>query len=370
MKAVTIAKIARLIVIIAVGIVLAIPAFAGIESLKVNNGEFVMTESVYEVTHMTSDDLANNIKEVTDGRSGYTICYGNTIGKQVPTSDSDIKTLADEIKAAVPAGAKSFEATLMDPDGKITKQQMIMGSNGLTQYVTTGIKLTESMVNMVKIDVALESVMKTSRYTISNVDVVPVGDQYRITIPIPYVMFATALAGGKETKLGLSIDIEYNNFFNATFKMDLPMSKFINDGGSGGGIPDIDCTVTSSPHAYSGNDPSLSGVTVEQEIEIELPPDLTGLSKITASVGSFGTDDGGVRIEVNESGKVQLMTDNPEGLVKELMDNVDPETGELVLNINSEDPEIPSTFTIEKEYVDSFIAMSGDIIAMLGMMSS
>ena len=367
MKAVTIAKIARLIVVIAVAVVLAIPTFAGIESFKINQGEFVETESVYDVTHMTSDDLKSNINSVADGKANYTIRYGTTI-ETVPTDDIELGNLANRIKTAA-GDAKSYEATLMDPDGKVCKQQMIMGSNGLTQYITTGIKLTESMVNMVKIDVSLDSVLFDSRNKISDVVVDRIGDSYRITIPIPYILFATALAGGEQSKLGLSISIDYNNFFNATFRLDLPMEKFMKSGEGGGGIPEIDCKVNRDIK-YNGNDDYLKtlDIDVSEEIEVKLPDGFTGLSKITASVGNFGPEGNGVRLEVNENGKVQMMTDNPEGLVKELKNNINDD-GELVLKIDSADPEIPSTFTIEKEYVDSFLSMSDDIIKILGMMS-
>jgi len=368
MKAVTIAKIARLIVVIAVAVVIAIPTFAGVESMRIRTGgEFIETDSVYEVTHMTTDDLKSNINEVTNGNANYKIRYATTV-ETVPTEESELNDMVARIKAAA-GEAKSFEATLLDPDGKVCKQQMIMGSNGLTQYITTGITLTESLVNMVKIDVSLDSVLFDSRNKISDVVVDRIGDAYRITIPIPYIMFATALAGGEQSKLGLSIGIEYNNFFSALFRLDLPMEKFMQSGEGGGGIPDIDCKVNNNAHAYDGNDPTYAGVTVEQEIAISLPEGLTGLSNISASVGSFGEDGKGVRLEVNEDGKVQMMTDNPEGLVEELKKNINSD-GELVLNIESADPEVPSTFKIEKEYVDSFLSMSDDIIKMLGAMSS
>ena len=368
MKAVTIAKIARLIVVIAVAVVIAIPTFAGVESMKIRTGgEFVETDSVYEVTHMTMDDLKSNINEVADGKPDYKIRYGNTI-ETVPTVDSEIDDLTARIKTAA-GDAKSFEATLLDPEGKVCKQQMIMGSNGLTQYITTGIALTESLVNMVKIDVSLDSVLFDSRNKISDVIVDRIGDSYRITIPIHYILFATALAGGEQSKLGLSIGIEYNNFFTAQFRLDLPMEKFMQSGEGGGGIPKVDCNVRNDRHLYDGNDTSgdFDGVYIEQEINIDLPEGLTGLSNITASIGGFGTGENGVRLEVNEDGKVQMMTDNPEGLVEELKSNIN-EDGELVLKIDSTDPEIPKTFTIEKEYVDSFLSMSDDIIKMINAM--
>ena len=367
MKAVTIAKIARLIVVIAVAVVIAIPTFAGVESMKIRTGgEFVETDSVYEVTHMTTDDLKSNINEVADGKPDYKIRYGNTI-ETVPTVDSEIDDLTARIKTAA-GDAKSFEATLLDPEGKVCKQQMIMGSNGLTQYITTGIALTESLVNMVKIDVSLDSVLFDSRNKISDVIVDRIGDSYRITIPIPYILFATALAGGEQSKLGLSIGIEYNNFFTAQFRLDLPMEKFMQSGEGGGGIPKVDCDVRNDVHKYKGNNEAEFGdVDVHQEIDIKLPEGLTGLSNITASIGGFGTGENGVRLEVNEDGKVQMMTDNPEGLVEELKSNIN-EDGELVLTIDSTDPEVPKTFTIEKEYVDSFLSMSDDIIKMINAM--
>ena len=225
---------------------------------------------------------------------------------------------------------------------------------------------------MVKINVTMDSIFQTSRHTISNIEVAPCGDSYKITVPIPYIMFATALAGGNDSKLGLSIDVEYNNFFNATFKMDLPVSKFMSTGGGGGSVlPEgVTYEVSSEPHPYDGNDTATYGsVEVHQEISGQVPTDLVGLENITASIGNFGGEGNGVRIEVNDTGKIQLMTDNPDGLVEELKSNIN-EDGELVLNINSDDPSLPSSITIEKEYVDSFIAMSDDIIAILGAMSA
>ena len=76
MKAVTIAKIARIIVIIAVAVIIAIPTYAGIESYKITDGNFMVTDSIYEVGRMSAEDLASNINKVTDGESGYKINYG------------------------------------------------------------------------------------------------------------------------------------------------------------------------------------------------------------------------------------------------------------------------------------------------------
>ena len=350
MKAVTIAKIARIIVIISVLLVLAIPTFAGIESFKITNGEFVGTDSVYEVNCMTADDLSSNIKDVTEDRAGYTISYGTIIKRSVPTNDTDRKTMAEEIKAAIPNG----KATLMDPEGNICRQQTIMGSSekDFKQYIFTGVRLSGSMVNMVKLSGSLESVINGVKNTISPIGINPNDDSYDLKIEIPYLLFAAALAAGDEAKIGLSIGIEYSSFFSMKFSLDLPVKDFT------GGM-DIKLPVKKENTMYSGNDPSLIGTPVKQEIDIDASQfsGIDGFSDITASVGNFGSADGGLRIEVSDDGKIKVMADK-ENLIDAFM-SARNEDGSIDINISGEDP-----IHIEKDQLDSLLSMADELIKM------
>ena len=361
MKAVTIAKIARIVVIIAVAVVLAIPTFAGVESMKVNDGEFVMTNSYYNFDQMTKEDLASNINNVTDGNAGYTITYEGYksgefhryIGVEVPTTD--LVTFAGNMMDDCPDDG---HATLFNPDGSTAKQQTIMGSNGFTQYITTGLKLTGSMVNMVKPSVSLDSVIYGTRNTISNAEIVPDGDSYRITIPIPYLLFATAMAGGEDAKIGLSIGIVYNSFFSAKFRLDLPLSKFIDTAGGGSvELPSYSVKkgTDTDPIYYDGNNPSeYGGTEIKQEITIDAGG-LSGLSETTVKLGSFGTDDGGIIIEVNDDGKIQIMSDK-ENLVDALQ-SAREDDGSLVIDIGGSDPVV-----VDAEQMDSLLSMLDELI--------
>ena len=364
MKAVTIAKIARLVVIIAVGLVIAIPTFAGLESFKITNGEFVTTDAVYDVDRMSADDLASNIKDNIQGESGYKINYGTVFGRDVPASESDVDILAGEIKAAA-GDDKNFTATLLDKDGKIVKQQMIMWRDGFTQYMTMGLKLGGSMVNMVKPSVSLDSVINGSRVIISKAEIESAGDSYRITIPIPYLVFAAAMADGEHARVGVSIGIDYNSFFDAKFRLDLPVSKFVNNFGGGSEVKLPSYTATKAEEGktftYESNKPGspYDGVEVKQEIAI----DASGIPGVETladqyseiSIGNFGGEGGGIIIEVSDDGKIQVASDS-DYLVESLM-NAREEDGSLKIDIGEEEPVV-----VDKEQMDSLIEMFDELI--------
>lgn len=382
MKAVTIAKIARLVVIIAVGIVIAIPTFAGIESLKINNGEFVMTNSIYEVNCMTAEDLATNIKDVTNGETGYKIVYGGQTPVDVPGGETtEFTDLMDTIKAEGdahpddPANGKYYTATLLDKNGAIAKQQTIQGSANLTQYIYTGIRMTESMVNMVKMSVVLDSVVNDKRITISQPEITPMGDSYRVKMKIPYLTFASAIAAGaadnipdeKKAKMGLTIGVEYNSFFDAKFRLEVPMSKFFQgEGGGSGGIPDVNLEVEKDPHAYHGKNPGEYGsVKVNEEIKITAGG-MSGLEDISGSIGTFGNGTAGVRLEVDESGQVRIMStgNDDSGNPLDLIESIEKSresNGDLVIN---PDGGIADPITIKADQVDSLMEMAAELIEL------
>lgn len=358
MKAVTIAKIARLIVIIAVGLVIAVPTFAGVESMKVSNGELVMTDSVYEVSCMSANDIATNIKGVTNGDVGYTINYGNVVGRTVPTSDSDLETLGGEIKAAVPDGT----ATLVKPDGSVAKQQMITGTEGFTTYMFTGLKLSGSLVNTLTPTISLESAIgEFSNKKISDVDITKTDDSYRIKIKIPYILFATAVAAGEDSKIGLRIGIDYNSFFNFTFRMNVPVSKFVGTiAGSGGGSIDLPEYEILSDTTYSGLEPSLAGTPIKEGIKVEINDIISLDENVSASVGDFGGT-GGIRFEVDSTnGTVQLLSDQ-EDLI-DALESARNEDGSLTINVDGHDP-----IEISAEDVESLMAMSDDLLELKKM---
>ena len=364
MKAVTIAKIARLIVIIAVAVVIAIPTYAGLESFKITNGEFVTTDAVYDVDRMSSEDLAANIKDNTQGEAGYKISYGSVFGRPVPANESDVDTLAAEIKTAA-GTSKDFTATLLDKDGKIVKQQMIMWRDGFTQYMTMGLKLGGSMVNMVRPSVSLDSVINGSRVTISNAEIESAGDSYRITIPIPYLVFAAAMADGEHARVGVTIGIDYNSFFDAKFRLDLPVSKFVNDfgGGSEVKLPSYEATKAKEGETftYKSNKAGspYDGVEIKQEIAIDASG-IPGVETLAAQyseiqIGKFG-DTGGIIIEVSDDGKIQVASDS-DYLVEALM-NSREEDGSLKIDIGEEEPVV-----VDKEQMDSLIEMFDELMS-------
>ena len=359
MKAVTIGKIARLLIIVAVVVILAIPTIAGVESFKISGMDLVETGAVYELDCMTDNDLANNINNVTDGKSGYTIVAETKEGVKtspvgVPTNSTDLRTLATDIKTNFVGG----KATLLDADGNVAKQQTITGSDGLTQYVFTGIKLTGSLVNMVTPTVALESVIYDARTTISDVEMQKTDDSYRIKIKIPYILFATAIAAGENSKIGIAIGIEYNSFFDVKVRMDMPLSRFF-DTASGGTIElptySVEKSTPESPITYQGTDHTYDGLQIQEQITVTAK-DLTGLEKMSASIGSFGNTDGGIRLEVNDEGEIMVMSDKED--IIEAFESAREDDGSLIINLDDgSDP-----IVVESEQIDSLLSMVDELL--------
>jgi len=362
MKAVTIGKIARLLIIVAVVVILAIPTFAGIESFKIKGGaDFVGTEAIYELGCMTESDLATNIEDVTNGESGYTIVAETESGKKsspivVPTKD--LEDFAAGIKSTYGNGT----VTLLKPDGTVATQQTIMGRNGMTQYVYTGVKLTESLVNMVNLKVALESVIYEKRSTISDVQMDKREDSYRIKIEIPYILFATALADGAHSKIGIAIGVDYNSFFDVKVRMDMPLERFVSNA-SGGEVHLPSCEIkkatSEDPITYDGDKPEYKELPIQEEIVVNTGDlDLSGIEGTGVTIGGFGETDGGVRLEVRENGTIKVMTDDTAGLVEAFKQSRE-EDGSLIINLDGGDDPI----VVEPEQMDSLLSMVDELLA-------
>ena len=367
MKAVTIAKIARLIVIIAVAVIIAIPTYAGIESYKITDGNFMVTDSIYEVGRMSAEDLASNINKVTDGESGYKINYGSVMQEPVPANVTSTSDVIVHMKDAA-ATDDTIKATLLKPDGSIAQQDMIMWMDGFTQYMTVGVKLGGSLVNMVKLSVSLDSVINGSRVVISNVAMEPAGDSYRMTIPMPYLVFAAAMADGANSKIGVTIGIDYNSFFDAKFRMDFPVEKIMQSFNPGGGevqLPTykVQKAEEGSTFTYESKKPGspYDGVEVKQEIAIDAKG-VPGVKDIVSeyggiSIGDFGGDGGGLIIEVNDEGEVQIVSDKE--YLLDALESSREEDGSLVIEVDG----LAEPVVVDKEQVDSLMEMFDELMS-------
>ena len=367
MKAVTIAKIARLIVIIAVAVVIAIPTYAGLESFKITNGEFVVTESIYKVGLMSDEDLASNISKVTDGESGYKINYGTVFGEDVPADVNSTSDVIVHMRNAALAD-ENITATLLKPDGSIATQDMIMWMDGFTQYMTVGVKLGGSLVNMVKMRVSLDSVINGSRVVISNVAMEKSEDSYRMTIPIPYLVFAAAMANGEHSRIGVTIGVDYNSFFDAKFRLDLPVEKILNSFNTGSEPITLPTYKVLGPEegqetfTYESKKPGspYDGVEVKQEIYIDAK-DVPGVKDIVAdyggiSIGDFGGEGGGLIIEVNDQGEVQIVSDKEKLL--DALESSRAEDGSLEIDVDGLDEPVK----VDKEQMDSLMDMFNELM--------
>ena len=372
MKAVTIAKIARLIVIIAVAVVIAIPTYAGIESFKITDGDFMSTDAIYEVNRMSGADLATNINKVTEGETGYKISYGSVFGEDVPanvTDTSDVITHMKDAAAAAALEGKTIRATLLNPDVSIAKQDMIMWMNGFTQYMTVGVKLGGSLVNMVKLSASLDSVINGSKVVISDVDMEPAGDAYRMTIPMPYLVFAAAMADGAHSKVGISIGINYNGFFDATFRMDFPVEKIMKSfsGGEEVVLPTYETKKAAEGETFIYESKKAGspheGVEVKQEIDINakgvpgVADILTEYGAGEISIGSFGEEGGGLIIEVSDEGDIQIVSDKD--YLLDALESSREDDGSLIINVE----DLPEPVVVEKEQVDSLLEMFDELMS-------
>lgn len=337
MKAVTVAKIARMMIIFIVLVVLAVPTFGGIESMRLNGGEFVATEARYQLDCMTADDLANNMinASVTDG--GYTVSYGDVVGREVPTYDADIESLAEDIMTQT--GGEGT-ATLLGPDGKIVKQKMITGLKDYTQYVFTGLRLTGSMVNSVNPSISLVSDLNGVINRISDVEVTKTKDSFLIKLEIPFILVAPAMAG-EDARINLNIGIDYMEFFSMEVTVGMPASDLVGEDHS------FEFHVNSGGE-YGGSNGEYAGTELIQTIDINL--DMGNIPETGMTIGGFGGSDGGIRIEVDSSGNVKIMSDK-EGIVDALEGSRNPD-GTLTVRLDGEEP-----YVVSKKNVDSLMSM-------------
>ena len=313
---------------------------------------------------MSADDLANNIKDVTHSEPGYMINYGTILGRAVPADESEIDTLAGDIKVAA-GESKEFKATLLDKDGNVVSQQMIMWTQGFTQYMTIGLRLGDSMVKMVTPSVSLDSVINGHRVTISTAEVETAGDAYKITIPIPYLVFAAAMADGEHARVGVSIGINYNSFFDATFRLNLPISKLVNNfsGGASVELPsyEIHKATDDTPLVYNNPDSAYNGMDVKQEIAIDAGS-IPGVSDLASQfpegivIGNFGEAGGGIIVEVDSSDNIHIVSDSD--YLLDALKNSREDDGSLVIDMGGGEEPI----VIEKEQMDSLITMIDELI--------
>lgn len=346
MKAVTIAKIARIIIAVSIVIILAIPTYGGIQSFKVTNGELVATNSVYELQNMSSSDLSTNIqnaiKDGSDLKSGYTISYGTSVGTPVPNVKGDIDTLAATIIAAYNAH-EATTATLLDPDGNVAKQQLITGSGDMNMYVYTGLKLTGSVVNTVTPEITLNSSSGGHTYKISDVELIKSSDSYTIKMKIPGLLLATAMSG-KDAKINIDMGIMYNRFFRIDLSLDLPTNNFTASGGS---------TPISADIKENQN---YDGVVTKESIELNIDMVDTGeLVGKEIKIGDYDGTEGGVRVKVASDGKIIIMADKEK--IQEALQSSREEDGSLTVKISGMDD-----VKIDASYVDTLISMSGMLI--------
>lgn len=316
MKAVTISKIARVIIAISVAIIIAIPVYGGLQSFQMSGTDFVEVESEYELANMTESNLKSNISNVIGDSNDYKIVYGNTIES---VKASNLNVLVAKIKSS---GAET--ATLLDADGKIATQDIIVGSNGMSQYIYTGLKLSSGLIKSVTPTVDINAKTPNGTNKISNVEFDAMEDKYNIAIELPMVAVASALY--LNSSINLDVGIEYGVFFKANIQMDLPAEMFRSDD-----MPPMPTPVI-SPDKKS----------IELDTGIALP------ENIDAKVGD-------VSIKVTTGGSIDVKSTDA-SIVDSLRASLEKD-GQLVLNVEGKDP-----ITIKKDTAESLIDMLDQII--------
>lgn len=341
MKAATTAKIARLIIVIAIVVILAIPTYAGIQSFSMNNGELIATDATYELDCMSEEDIKRNLKNAISGddgslNEGFTVSYGSVIGKPVPNDESGLALLAHALKIS----GEDY-ATVLDKEGKIVKQQSITGNNTVSLYIYTGLKLTTAAVNTVTPTVSLNTNIHGEPSKISDVLISKEDDSYRIRIEIPLILVATSLAA-KNPNINLWLTIDYNSFFTMDIALDVPLSMFT----SSGSMPKL-TTEVKSGETYDG---------VKTTQSVELSSDVANMSLLEGkniTIGDYNGTEGGVKVKV-DGDKVIVMADKEE-IVEALKSSCNPD-GTLTVQCDGK------TYTMPAEMTASLINISGKVI--------
>ena len=163
------------------------------------------------------------------------------------------------------------------------------------------------------------------------------------------------MADGEHARVGVTVGINYNSFFDAKFRLDLPVSKLINDFGGGSSqveLPSYEATKakegeTFTYHSNKGEGTKYDGVEIKQEIAIDASG-IPGVETLAGqyseiSIGNFG-DTGGIIIEVSEDGKIQVASDND--YLLDALENAREEDGSLKIDIGEPEP-----IVVDKEQI-------------------
>ncbi len=216
MKAGTVARIVYAVAIVAVLLVAAMPAIAMMSDVK-GSALKEGTYSVYDLTKMDEETLADNIYDAIDYDYGYSIEYGNA------KEDIDPYEVYDLAARILASGEKS--ATVKDPSGETAIQESIGYRNAVMFGSKTGIIVPESYTKAVDTTISPRFHSEDGL-----IDFIPVSEQARhdgeISVEYAISIALYNILGAYGCNFGLHIEAGYGSLAELTAQFDIDTVRF------------------------------------------------------------------------------------------------------------------------------------------------
>lgn len=216
MKSGTVARTAYIITVVAILALAAMPVVAMLSDIRgssLTDG----THSVYDLTKMDAETLADNISDAAGGATGYSIEYGNAKEEIDPSA---IDALAARILAS---GEKS--ATVTDPTGNVAIQKSITYRNAVIFGSRNGVIVPDSYTKFVDMQVSPRFYSDDGL-----VDYIAASEQIRnegeITVEYVLPISLYNIIGAYGCNFGLHIEADYRTFVELVVEADQDIVSF------------------------------------------------------------------------------------------------------------------------------------------------
>ena len=216
MKTATIARIIRILVLVAIAVVISLP----VASVWQDNGSDdpvigLATPVIYPLEVVGPESMADSLKDIVANNDGCVLCYGD---QEVKVSESNL--------AAVCTMASLYgkgDAVLRNADGDVILiDDMLTYDNAVASYMTLGLTMPDRMVDAIDVKVGMNAVYG------SEGDMVPLPFETErfdkgtmITICVPYLIMA--MTSAFDHSMGLAIDVSYMGLIDVS--VDIPSDE-------------------------------------------------------------------------------------------------------------------------------------------------
>lgn len=216
MKTATIARIVRVLVLVAISVVIALPAAS---MWYDGNGEEptmgIATPVIYPLEVVGPEDMAESLRDIIAYNEGCVLCYG----------DQEIQVNKGNIVAVCTMASLygKGDAVLKGDDGRtVVIDDVLTFGNAIASYTNVGITMPEKMVDAIGIDARMNIVYGSEGAVVPLPFETGRFDQgVTISVCTPYVVMA--MASAFDHCIELTVDVSYMGIVEVS--VDIPSER-------------------------------------------------------------------------------------------------------------------------------------------------